>query len=257
MRLTWRRRAAQTRAWLEATARARIPSAWRESATNFLAEWALTVGLGIAALLACAKLGEDVFSHETGTFDGVIQQWVVEHQNAVLTAIFLGVTNVGSVSAALVSALVAAVWLWRQRGRRVAAATLIAPAAATALFLVVKRIFARARPPAIGHAVLGTYAFPSGHATATTAVWCTLAYIAWREGLASRRQATYVAILVPLLVGLSRVYLDVHWATDVLGGWSLGLLVAVLGTVLYDRNRRRHVALDQRAGTDAAGNTSP
>jgi len=189
-----------------------------------------------------------VFSHETGTFDGAIQRWVAAHQSTAVSSIFLAITYVGSVGMALATAAAAAAWLWRQRGRHVAAATLIAPAVATALFVLVKRIYARARPPIIGHRFLGTYAFPSGHATATTAVWCTLAYICWREGLASRRQAIWIAIMVPLLVGVSRVYLDVHWATDVLGGWSLGLMIAVLGAVLYDRNRLRRAALDQGGG---------
>src|SRR5205823_14606534 len=168
--------------------RIHIPERWRDASRHFLKDWALTVLLGVAALLASAKVGEDVFSHETGTFDGAIQRWVAAHQSSAVSSIFLAITYVGSVGMALATAAAAAAWLWRQRGRHVAAATLIAPAVATALFVLVKRIYARARPPIIGHRFLGTYAFPSGHATATTAVWCTLAYICWREGLASRRQ---------------------------------------------------------------------
>ena len=216
----------------------RVPLRWRVWTRRFAREWAVTVVLGVVALLACAKLGEDVFSHETGSFDEAIQSWVDRHQSPPLYFLFLAITYLGSVGAMIGIAIVGALWLWRRRGRQVAAAALIAPAAAITLFQLFKQLFARARPPIVGHLLLGTYAFPSGHATATTAVCCTLAYVYWREGFISRRLAIWVATLPPLLVGASRVYLDVHWATDVLGGWSLGLLVAVLGAVLYDRNRR-------------------
>ena len=61
----------------------------------------------------------------------------------------------------------------------------------------------------------------------------------WRERLIGGRTALALAIGGPLLVGISRIYLNVHWATDVLGGWSAGLLIAVLSAALYDRYRRR------------------
>jgi undecaprenyl-diphosphatase len=217
----------------------RVPLRWRAWTKHFLQDWALTVAVGVVALLACAKLGEDVFSHETGTFDEAIQSWVDGHQNTFLYFFFLAITRLGSVPVMVGISAVAALWLWRRRGRQVAAAALIAPVAATTLFLVIKQIFARARPPVVGHLMLGTYAFPSGHATASTAACCSLAYVFWREGFVSRRAALLIATILPFLVGVSRVYLDVHWATDVLGGWSLGLLVAALGAMLYDRNRLR------------------
>jgi undecaprenyl-diphosphatase len=137
----------------------------------------------------------------------------------------------------------------------VAAGALLAPAVATALFVLLKQVFARARPAVAGHFVPSTYAFPSGHATASTAVCCTLAYVYWREGFISRRFGVCLATIPPFLIGLSRVYLDVHWTTDVLGGWSLGLLIAVLGAALYDRNRRREAAaasLEGHASTEAS-----
>lgn len=220
----------------------RVPEQWRAWTIRFLKEWAVVVALGVTALLACAKLFEDVFEHETGTFDGAIQRWVLDHQTKRLALVFLAITHAGSVSVMVGLALLGALWLWRQRNRRVAAGSLLAPAVATALFLVIKQIFARPRPAPAGHLVLGTYAFPSGHATASTAVCCTLAYVYWREGFISRRLGLCLATIPPFLIGLSRVYLDVHWMTDVLGGWSLGLLIAVLGTALYNRNRRREEA---------------
>jgi undecaprenyl-diphosphatase len=72
----------------------------------------------------------------------------------------------------------------------------------------------------------------------SAAVCCTLAYLYWRAGLVRRGPALAVAILIPLVVGVSRIYLDVHWATDVLGGWSAGLPVAVLAAALCERVAR-------------------
>jgi undecaprenyl-diphosphatase len=57
----------------------------------------------------------------------------------------------------------------------------------------------------------------------------------------------FAAVLIALIVGFSRMYLDVHWATDVVGGWSIGLLIAALAAALYEHMRR--VA---RAASDTA-----
>ena len=94
----------------------------------------------------------------------------------------------------------------------------------------------------LGGIVPSSYSFPSGHATASAAVCVTLAYVLWREGFVRRPVALAFAILVPLAAGFSRIYLNVHWATDVLGGWSAGLVIAILSIVLYDRNWRRRPA---------------
>ena len=123
---------------------------------------------------------------------------------------------------------------------------LVVPVVAITLFSVVKRIYVRPRPLGLGGRVDSSYSFPSGHATASAAVCGTLAYVLWREGFIGRRTALAFAVLAPLLVGVSRLYLNVHWATDVLGGWSVGLFIAVLSAALYNHHRRRRV-------TDRAG----
>lgn len=82
-----------------------------------------------------------------------------------------------------------------------------------------------------------TYAFPSGHSTASAAIFGTASYVLYQEGMIPRPVAIAAASIAPLLVGASRVYLDVHWTTDVLGGWSVGGLVAALSAGVYERVR--------------------
>jgi undecaprenyl-diphosphatase len=206
---------------------------------RFARDWAAVVALGTLALLAFAKVGEDVFAHESASFDGAVQRWVITHQHPVLVSVFYWVTTAGGIGPMSAIAVLGALYLWHRGKPRVASTVLIAPAVAVGLFSAVKLIYARPRPVGLSGIVPSSYSFPSGHATASTAICCTLAYVYWREGFVSRRVALAFAIVAPLLIGISRVYLNVHWATDVLGGWSAGLLIAVLSAALYDRNRRR------------------
>jgi undecaprenyl-diphosphatase len=66
----------------------------------------------------------------------------------------------------------------------------------------------------------------------------TLCYVLAREQIISWPTAIVIGGSVPLLVGISRLYLDVHWTTDVVGGWAVGLVVAAMSAALYERLRK-------------------
>lgn len=89
-----------------------------------------------------------------------------------------------------------------------------------------KHNIARVRPVVVPQLVEeSSYSFPSGHAQATAIVFLTLGVILSREepALKRKRFVLATALGLTLLVGFSRVYLGVHYATDVLGGWTIGL----------------------------------
>jgi membrane-associated phospholipid phosphatase len=216
--------------------------AWTDWSRPFVREWILMVLIGAAALVAFAKLGADVFSHKSTSFDGAVQAWLLAHQNPRLEMGFLWITRIGGIIGMRVLALAGAAYLWFRGHRRVAAGVLVVPVVADILFNGAKHIYARPRPLGLGGRVDGSYSFPSGHATVSAAVCCTLAYVLWREGFVGRWTALAFAVLVPLLVGFSRLYLNVHWATDVLGGWSVGLFIAALSAMLYNHHRRRRAS---------------
>jgi Membrane-associated phospholipid phosphatase len=188
-----------------------------------------------------AKAGQDVFAHESTSFDGAVEAWMVAHQHPAAHRFFVLVTTIGGITGMRVLALAGAAFLWWRRRRLAAAGVLAVPFLANALFNAIKGIYARPRPSGLDGHVDSSYAFPSGHATVSAAVCCTLAYVLWREGFLRGWIALTLAIGVPLLVGISRLYLDVHWATDVLGGWCVGLLIAVLVAALHDRFRQRRI----------------
>jgi membrane-associated phospholipid phosphatase len=100
---------------------------------------------------------------------------------------------------------------------------------------LVKDFVGRPRPSVNQLVAAAGYSFPSGHTLNSTVTYGLLALVAWRSGLpiAVRRAAIAVGVVVPILVGLSRIALGVHYPTDVLAGWLVGVaLVAVAATLI-------------------------
>lgn len=115
--------------------------------------------------------------------------------------------------------------------RRAAVLVLIAVAGGLLLSTALKQGFRRPRPDLVPHgAVVYTTSFPSGHSTMAAATYLTLGALLARVQ-ARRRLKVYLmglATLLTVLVGFSRVYLGVHWPTDVLAGWTAGGVWALL-----------------------------
>ena len=106
---------------------------------------------------------------------------------------------------------------------------------------LLKRLFARPRPDVVPHlSSVVTTSFPSGHAMQSAVIYLTLGALLTRvvEGRLTKIYCMAVAILLTFIVGASRVFLGVHYPTDVLGGWMLGFLWAAL-TFLATRRFER------------------
>jgi len=99
---------------------------------------------------------------------------------------------------------------------------------------VVKEVVARPRPPGEALAPWLGYSFPSGHTLNSTVTYGLLAVVAWRSRLPllARRGLVAVGVTLPLLVGLSRIALGVHYPSDVLAGWLGGIAFVALGAGL-------------------------
>ena len=143
-----------------------------------------------------------------------------------LTLLFLALTTVGG-GAANVPLAAACGWLLAARQAPVRGiALLLVMAGAAVLEGATKLALHRARPDLFRLAAASGYSFPSGHALGATALYGWLALSLWSRVTSrwGRAGLLALAILMPLGIGLSRVYLGVHYPSDVLGGWTAGLL---------------------------------
>jgi membrane-associated phospholipid phosphatase len=168
--------------------------------------------------------------------DARIAGWLHAHRSTALTLLMLGVTHAHAPVPICVYAFVMAVVLARRREWHWLLGLGLAVPVGLVINVLLKHVFHRARPvfdePLI---TLTTYSFPSGHTAGTTLFYGVLAaYIVSRtRNTAARVAAVAGWVLMVSLVGFSRVYLGVHYFSDVLGAiaWSLGWLALCLATV--------------------------
>jgi undecaprenyl-diphosphatase len=189
----------------------------------------LTVGLLVAggSLWLFGGLVEDLLTGDPIVrFDRVVDDYLHSHATPHLTTFFLIVTAFGStVAIALLGVVVAAI-LARRRLWTLLWTWIAAVAGSAILNQLLKGIFQRPRPHFAHPLVVETsYSFPSGHAMESFVAYGMLAYLAvllWLRSWESRVAAVCGATLVVVLIGFSRMYLGVHYFSDVVAGYAAG-----------------------------------
>lgn len=203
------------------------PTAARMETRLFLAIVVLT--LGFLALTFVVDMAEDgvagsfdravVLALQTSTeiSDPIGPRWVEE--------IARDLTSLGSYSVMLLIVAGVLGYLLLIRRRATAVFVLASIGGGIVLSNVLKHFFQRARPDIAPHAAeVFSTSFPSAHAMLSAVVYLTLAVVVARFALArlQRLYAIGIAIGITIIVGLTRMYLGVHWPTDIAAGWCVG-----------------------------------
>jgi membrane-associated phospholipid phosphatase len=185
------------------------------------------VGASLVGVFVFGVIADEVWEHETMALDTRVVEEAREMRSPALDRLMPAVTATGEPWAlGIVGGL--ALLRWRAAGRTADAATgALALAGAGGVNQILKILFRRDRPAlALRRAHASGYSFPSGHAMTTVAAYGALAYLAGRHGGLTRRPAARLiaapVALLCALVGASRVYLEVHYPTDVIAGWAAG-----------------------------------
>jgi len=209
-----------------------------------LTEPLILLALGVAGASAWVFLGiaDEVAEGDTQLIDGWLLQ-LLRNPADPSTAIGPGwlstasrdITALGDMAILMFIVLVVAGFLALARRWRTAVFVLAATVSGSVMAGILKHVFERNRPTfASSDVYIATSSFPSGHAMMSAVVYLTLAALLARL-ISDVRLKAYVlgvALVVTLLIGLSRIYLGVHWPSDVAAGWAIGAAWALAWWIL-------------------------
>jgi membrane-associated phospholipid phosphatase len=213
-----------------------------------------------ASILLFSTLAIDVSGGGSiASFDRPVALWLHHHATGPATDLLSAVTQLGGATVLLAVTLAAAGWLLLRR--RVAQAALIGAALAggEGLNMALKAAFERPRPSFSDPlATAAGYSFPSGHAMVALTVYGALAFITAANARSPRARALVLgaAAALVLAIGFSRLYLGVHYVTDVLAAYSAGfawLMLCGLTLVGVSRLRTGRGGVKPAAGAAGAG----
>lgn len=181
--------------------------------------------VAVAGTWAFVELAEHVRAGGTQAFDNAVLAWMGAHQAAWLQASVLEITALGTGAVVIMIAVVSALFLALGQHRWSAFLLVVATVGGLVLNDVLKLAFHRPRPHVFAWGThVTSSSFPSGHAMGAVIVYSTVAYLAARlEQARWARVLTLVAALVVIaLICTSRLYLGVHYPSDVLAGLVIG-----------------------------------
>jgi undecaprenyl-diphosphatase len=223
----------------------RLIAFWRQRVSTSLLTLIPAVGivgllLAAIALWLFAKLANEVMEQETQAFDTRVLLAIHQFHNPFFDQLAIGISFIGQPQVLFVVCLILVVGLWFKR-RAEAVALAIAGLGAVGLNFVLKDAFARARPELWQRIVdVRYYSFPSGHAMVSMVIYTFIGYLLIAHLRQGRFLVAALAVVLIGAIGLSRLYLGVHWPTDVLGGYAAGfvwVMTCVVGLQVWHRWR--------------------
>jgi undecaprenyl-diphosphatase len=222
----------------------------------------LTLLLIAGSIWAFVEIAGNVLGGDTQAFDESILQMLRQPSDLSspigprwLWEVARDITALGGVAVIALITIAALGFLWMQRKRHAMLLVLASVVGGLLLSMLLKEGFARERPSLVPHLTkVSTLSFPSGHSMLSTVTYLTLGTLLARtsRGWGPKLYFISLAALLALIIGLSRIYLGVHYPTDVLAGWCAGIAWALLcGTIA--RWLQQRGAVEQDKPEEAAG----
>jgi membrane-associated phospholipid phosphatase len=172
-----------------------------------------------------AWLCTEVWEKEAFSFDRSLLLWIHQFANPQLDGLMLFITALGDPGTVITVFISTIVWLGMKRRYTDAIGFLIICTGGVLINQVMKLFFAKPRPELWTRLISETsFSFPSGHAVGSMVVYGFIGYILAREFPVYQRYIYAAASILIIAVGFSRLYLGVHYPTDIIAGYGVGIL---------------------------------
>jgi undecaprenyl-diphosphatase len=210
--------------------------------------------LSVVSLIGFGFMAFLVSGQEIVQFDRTVISFIQGMESPMLTAIMKFFTFIGSTLSIVVLALLVLFFLYKVFKHRSELVLFIAVLlGSNILFLSLKLFFHRARPDFHRLIEVGGYSFPSGHATNAFTLYGLLTFLLWRHIPArwGRTVLILLSITMIIAIGMSRIYLGVHYPTDVISGYLAGgfwLTIAIWFYQRYQEKRQKRKHISQSEG---------
>ncbi|MEO8961962.1 MAG: phosphatase PAP2 family protein [Ginsengibacter sp.] len=198
----------------------------------------LAILLFVVTFFAFAYIADVVVIDKNYAIDIYLQSFVEAHRSPAATWLFNGITFFGSHSFLIPAYLILIAIYLNKKRKRIAMSILAVSLSSTVILFLLKGIFKRHRPdnPLI-HAVNG-FSFPSGHSFSGFIFYGLIIYLIWRGGMKQWKKIVITILLIVLasLVAYSRIYLRVHYPTDIIASFFLGIIWLLLSFFILIRS---------------------
>ncbi len=188
--------------------------------------------LSLFVLIAVSVITRSIIT----VYDQEIIVNVHEHLIAWLTPMVMAITSIGNAGSAWIISILIAIVIFCLGKKKESYFVVFSTAGAATLMNLIKAYVHRPRPELLNPLFIEPgFSFPSGHALVSTCLYGSLAILIWKQKWPLKLRValcTIIAIMI-LLVGLSRVYLGVHYPSDVLAGFILGLAWLGICLIVY------------------------
>lgn len=191
----------------------------------------------VASLNVFVEITEDLKENELTVFDDALSAAIQSYRSPWLTSIFEFITHLGDRVAYLVGALVVAAFFYFKYGRwKFTLQTILVLLLSSLSNVVLKKVINRERPSFEHLVAVSTLSYPSGHSMSAMAFYGFLIYLSFRfSGSWWIKSASFIGFgLLILLIGISRIYLGVHYPSDVIAGFMGGLIWVAFCAVVFN-----------------------
>lgn len=168
-------------------------------------------------------------------FENWIYYESTENMTDIKTIIIKSITHTGDAISVIIICLI--LFAFSKTRYKIALPLSIAVITSAIFNIILKNIFTRERPNILKLVSETSYSFPSGHAMINITLYTMLILLIWKyiKGKKTKYIMTSACLILTALIGYSRIYLGVHYVTDIIGGWLAGFAVALITYILWFR----------------------